>query len=86
MLPVDLDTIRLFLHVTAAAVWVGGQFTVAGLLGTVRALDPDAPRAVARAFARIAWPPTAYSSSPASGTSSRSRSVTRATPTSSPWP
>jgi putative copper export protein len=56
MLPVDLDTIRLFLHVTAAAVWVGGQFTVAGLLGTVRALDPDAPRAVARAFARIAWP------------------------------
>ena len=56
MLAVDLDTIRLFLHVTAAAVWVGGQFTVAGLLGTVRGFGPEAPRAVARAFARIAWP------------------------------
>ena len=56
MLPVDVDTVRLFLHVIAAAVWVGGQFAVAGLLGTVRAIDPDAPRAVARAFARVAWP------------------------------
>ena len=56
MLPVDLDTVRLFLHVTAAAVWVGGQFAVAGLLGTLRRLDPEAPRAVARAFARVAWP------------------------------
>jgi putative copper export protein len=56
VLPVDGDTIRLFLHITAAAVWVGGQFTVAGLLGTVRGFGDDAPRAVARAFARIAWP------------------------------
>ena len=56
MLPVDGDTIRRFLHVTAAAVWVGGQFTVAGLLGTVRGFGDDAPRVVARAFARVAWP------------------------------
>ena len=56
MLPVDGDTIRLFLHVTAAAAWVGGQFTVAGLLGTVRGFGEDAPRTVARAFARLAWP------------------------------
>ena len=56
MLPVDGDTIRLFLHVTAAAVWVGGQITVAGLLGTVRGLGDEAPGAVARAFARVAWP------------------------------
>jgi hypothetical protein len=35
---------------------VGGQFTVAGLLGTVRGFGDDAPRTVARAFARIAWP------------------------------
>ena len=56
MLPVDGDTIRLFLHVVAAAVWVGGQFTVAGLLGTVRGFGEDAPRVVARAFARMAWP------------------------------
>ena len=56
MLPVGDDTIRLFLHVTAAAIWVGGQFTVAGLLGTVRGFGDDAPRVVARAFARLAWP------------------------------
>ena len=56
MLPVDGATVRVFLHVVAAAVWVGGQFTLAGLLGTVRGLGDDAPRAVARAFARVAWP------------------------------
>ena len=29
MLPVSWTTIRLFLHVTAATIWVGGQFTLA---------------------------------------------------------
>lgn len=48
--------VRLSLHVFAAAVWVGGQLTVAGLLPTVRRLGEDAPRRVARAFARIEWP------------------------------
>ena len=56
MLAVHLDTVRLFLHVTAAAVWVGGQLTLVGLLPAVRRLGPDAPRAVARAFNRVAWP------------------------------
>jgi putative copper export protein len=56
MLPVDADTIRLFLHVLAATVWVGGQFTLAGLVPALRALGPDAPRTVARRFNRIAWP------------------------------
>jgi putative copper export protein len=50
------DTIRLFLHVLAATVWVGGQVTLAGLVGTVRAEAPAATTAVARAFARLAWP------------------------------
>lgn len=59
MLPITLDTVRLFLHVLAATVWVGGQLTLAGLVPGLRALDPDAPRAVARRFNRIAWP--AYS-------------------------
>jgi putative copper export protein len=49
-------TIRLFLHVLAATVWVGGQIALAGLVGTVRRASPDAPRLVARAFARLAWP------------------------------
>ncbi len=56
MLPVDADTIRLFLHVLAATVWVGGQLTLAGLVPSLRALGPDAPRTVARRFNRIAWP------------------------------
>ena len=56
MLPVTADTIRLFLHVLAATVWVGGQFTLAGLVPGLRALGPDAPRTVARRFNRIAWP------------------------------
>ena len=56
MLPVSADTIRLFLHVLAATVWVGGQVTLAGLLPSLRALGPDAPRTVARRFNRIAWP------------------------------
>lgn len=56
MLSVDLDTIRLFLHVLAASVWVGGQLTLAGLVPALRAGGPDAPRTVARRFNRIAWP------------------------------
>ena len=56
MLPVDLHTIRLFLHVLAATVWVGGQLTLAGLVPGLRALSPDAPRKVAQRFNRIAWP------------------------------
>jgi putative copper export protein len=56
VLPVTADTVRLFLHVIAATVWVGGQLTLAGLVPTVRTLGPDAPRTVARRFNRIAWP------------------------------
>lgn len=56
MLPVTTDTVRLFIHVAAATVWVGGQLTLAGLVPGLRALDPDAPRAAARRFNRIAWP------------------------------
>lgn len=51
-----LDGIRLTIHVLAAAVWVGGQLTVAGLVPVARRLDPEAPRQVARAFARLSWP------------------------------
>jgi putative copper export protein len=56
MLPVSWDTIRLFLHVLAATVWVGGQLTVAGLLPVLRRMGSEVPRTVARRFAVIAWP------------------------------
>jgi putative copper export protein len=56
VLPVSWTTVRLFIHVLAATVWVGGQLTLAGLVPGLRALGEDAPRAVARRFNRIAWP------------------------------
>src|SRR5512146_2962187 len=56
MLTVDLETIRLFLHVLAATVWVGGQLTLAALVPALRAAGADVPRAAARAFNRVAWP------------------------------
>lgn len=56
MIPFDAQLIRLFLHVLAATMWVGGQFTLVTLLPTVRTLGDDAPTKVARAFARLAWP------------------------------
>jgi putative copper export protein len=56
MLPVTWTTIRLFLHVLAATVWVGGQLTLAGLVPGLRELSDEAPRTVARQFNRIAWP------------------------------
>ncbi|MGH9097092.1 MAG: hypothetical protein ACRDWB_06680 [Acidimicrobiales bacterium] len=51
-----VDGIRLTLHVLAATIWVGGQFTVAGLLPTVRGLGEDASKKVARALAVLLWP------------------------------
>lgn len=55
MIPVSLSTVRLFLHVLAATVWVGGQLTLAGLVPVLRRLSPEAPRLAARKFATIAW-------------------------------
>ena len=51
-----LDAFRLILHVLAATIWVGGQFTVAGLLPTVRRLGEDAPRQIGQALGRLLWP------------------------------
>jgi len=51
-----VDGIRLTLHVLAAAVWVGGQITMLGLTGPAKTLGAEAPRTLARAFNKLAWP------------------------------
>lgn len=56
MLSPTLTTIRLFLHVLAASVWVGGQIVLAGMVPSLRRSHPDATKVAAKAFARIAWP------------------------------
>lgn len=56
MLAVSWDTVRLFLHVLAATVWVGGQLTLAALVPVLRLQGPDVPRAAARRFNVVAWP------------------------------
>jgi putative copper export protein len=56
MLAPALDTVRLTLHVLAATVWVGGQIVMTGLIGPARQMGGDAPKVLARAFARMAWP------------------------------
>ena len=55
MMSPTAGTIRLTLHVIAATIWVGGQFTLAGLLPVLRQHEGSAKQA-ARAFNRIAWP------------------------------
>lgn len=56
MLSPTLDTVRLFFHVLAASVWVGGQFVLAGVVPALRDKYPDATTALAQAYARLAWP------------------------------
>jgi len=51
-----LDSIRLFLHVLAASVWVGGQLTLAALVPALRAVGPEVTQAAARRFRLVAWP------------------------------
>ena len=52
----SLETFRLFIHVLAATVWVGGQVTLAALVPVLRSAGTDVPKAAANAFNRIAWP------------------------------
>jgi putative copper export protein len=56
MLAPSLTAVRLSLHVLAAAVFVGGQIVMLGLVPTARRIGGQAPTALARAFARLSWP------------------------------
>lgn len=56
MISPSWDTVRLFLHVLAATIWVGGQLVLGALVPALRAAGAEVPRAAARAFNRVAWP------------------------------
>lgn len=56
MLSPTLDTVRVFLHLLAASVWVGGQFVLAGMVPGLRKIGPEATKAAANGFAKVAWP------------------------------
>lgn len=57
MLSPTLDSLRIFLHVLAAAIWVGGQIVVAGVVpGLRKTSGSEGTRSLANGFARVAWP------------------------------
>jgi putative copper export protein len=55
MLAVSWDTVRLFLHVLAATIWVGGQLVLAALVPALRRFGAEVPRAAASRFNQVAW-------------------------------
>jgi putative copper export protein len=55
MLSVSWVTIRLFLHMLAATVWVGGQLVLAALVPALRSFGADVTTAVVRRFNQVAW-------------------------------
>ena len=56
MLPIDIDVIRVTLHVLAATIWVGGQIVLIALMRPLQRAAPQAVVPIARAFAWVAWP------------------------------
>ncbi len=56
MLSPTLDTVRLFLHILSASVWVGGQIVLAALVPSLKRAFPESGKVTAQAFARVAWP------------------------------
>lgn len=56
MLTSGLLGFRLSLHILAATIWVGGQFTLAGLVPTLRSAGQGVATVAAKAFAKFSWP------------------------------
>jgi putative copper export protein len=52
----DGEAIRIFLHVVAVAVWVGGQIVLGAIVPALRRSNPDVLPNIAKAFSRVAWP------------------------------
>ena len=56
MLSPTLDTLRLFIHILAASVWVGGQIVLGALVPSLRRAYPSSGKVIAQAFSKVAWP------------------------------
>jgi hypothetical protein len=56
MLAVNSDTIRLFLHVTSATLWVAGLILLQVLIPALRTAGADVPQTAAKAVRRVAGP------------------------------
>ncbi|MGP4028804.1 hypothetical protein [Actinomadura sp. 3N407] len=55
MLEVTTADVRLFLHVLAATIWVGGQITLGALVPALRGYE-GVTKVAARRYNMIAWP------------------------------
>lgn len=55
MLAVTTADVRIFLHVLAATIWVGGQITLGALVPALRGFE-GVTKVAARRFTTIAWP------------------------------
>lgn len=55
MIAEPLESLRIFLHIIGATIWVGGQLTLAALVPVLRGVD-DLPKKAAQTFNRVAWP------------------------------
>ncbi|MFM1789830.1 MAG: hypothetical protein RLZZ526_157 [Actinomycetota bacterium] len=56
MINPSFESLRLFLHILSASVWVGGQLGLGALVPRVRATNPEALKTLAHAFGSVAWP------------------------------
>jgi len=55
VLEVTVADVRLFLHVLAATIWVGGQITLGALVPALRGFE-GVTKVAARRYNMIAWP------------------------------
>jgi putative copper export protein len=53
---IDINLVRVTLHVLAATIWVGGQIVLIALMPTLHRAAPEAVGPAARAYAWVAWP------------------------------